>query len=99
MEKSTLKHTILTSYQSSLIPNDYVKLESVLNKLSEESKDVTEMAMKFNNLEEYKLLHEAYLRERAEKTNNSASTIKVIVVVYFICSIISALYVFTRFLM
>jgi len=97
MEKSTLKQIILRSYQS-LDPSEYTEIESALSKMEETSSDTSEMAKKFVENPELRVLHEAFLRKKAELTNNSASTIKMITVVYFIGSIISAFYLFNKFL-
>jgi hypothetical protein len=96
MEKYSLKESILSSYQT-LQPHDYNELVVLLDKLEKESSDATAMANRFNDYPEYKLLHEAYLRKKATETNYSASTIKIIVVVYFICSLLSGLYLFSKF--
>lgn len=98
MEKSLLTETILSSYRNKLTITklssydaklthpDYDDLANTLNILADESQDVNEMAKKFDDLTQYKLLHEAFMREKAELTNKSLSTIKIIIVVYFICS-------------
>lgn len=98
MKKSFLTKTILSSYHkelaktylsnpSILTQSDYDDLPNTLNKLVEECQDVNEMAKKFDDLTQYKLLHEAFMREKAELTNKSLSTIKIIIVIYFICSL------------
>jgi len=99
MKKSFLTKTILSSYHQGLAKTilsnssiltlfDYDDLANTLNKLAEESQDVNEMAKKFDDLTQYKLLHEAFMREKAELTNKSLSTIKIIIVIYFICSLV-----------
>ena len=83
--RNKLTVTKLSSYDAELTHSDYDDLANTLNKLAEESQDVNEMAKKFDDLTQYKLLHEAFMREKAELTNKSLSTIKIIIVIYFIC--------------
>ena len=97
MEKSDLTEVIIGSYNS-LSPQFYNELVMTLQKLDKDSQDATEMAKKFSELSEYKLMHESFLRKRAEETNKSASTIKIITIIYFVCSIISALFLADKFL-
>jgi hypothetical protein len=91
MDKEELKAHILKSFYS-IDSSEYTELVVVLNKLMAESADTADMAAKFTELPQYKLLTELLLLKKAESAKTSLAVIKVLIVIYFICSIITAIY-------
>ncbi|WP_430973146.1 hypothetical protein [Sunxiuqinia rutila] len=97
MAQFDLKHYLLWGYETEIEDQDYLDLRNSLTAFQKSNnqkseKELTEAIVK--DYPQLKVLHDAYLRNRLNKITSAVGTIKTIVVVYFICSLLAALLFF-----
>jgi hypothetical protein len=94
MKKTTILENVLFGYQY-LSPEDY---ESLTNQITEFDKtldfaDADKLSDGLlKNIPKLQILHQASVRRSLEKIESNTATIKFILVIYFIASIIAAIF-------
>lgn len=72
---------------------EVLKEKLIAHSRSIKGEDVSQLSKDaLANYPEFQVLHDAYMRRKLKKIADATGVIKIIVVVYFVCSIITALY-------
>ena len=99
MKKTTLVSFLLWGSQSVLDAQESNDLKkSILNYIEENKiKDTNAYAEGLiDNFPQFQIMHNYFIRKKIDSIANGIATIKLIVVIYFVCSIIGALLYFAN---
>ncbi len=99
MKKATVLNDLMWGYSSRLSGEEYdqIKKELINHDKNLNFADSAQLAESvLRNYPQFQIMHQAYMRKRMDTISRAASIIKIIVVVYFVCSVITALYFITN---
>jgi len=94
MKKSTLLNYFMWGYQANMDGKEYDDLKNRLVQHEKEIKanDASVLAESvIKNFPEFQIMNESFIRSKVEKISNGVNTIKIIMVVYVIASVIIAI--------
>jgi hypothetical protein len=99
MKKSTLCKSLIWGYQSDLDAKEYDELQKKIIQHEKETKaeDAGKLAESIlHNFPEFQIMHQSFMRRRTDKISEGVNTIKVIVIIYLVASIIGAIAVLSQ---
>jgi hypothetical protein len=99
MKKSTLINNLMSGYQYSFPGNEYSDLKNAIIAEEKEnrSEDIKSFTERINNEHpEFKILHDSYIRSKLNKIASGLSIIKIIVIIYFVSSLIVAIFLLLK---
>lgn len=97
MLKTNLLRQLMFGFQSELDGQDYNDLKNKLTELANNSSDSNELNLKIKeSATEFDVLHQSFVRKKISKMASDISVIKVIVVIYFIASVVTAIYMVSK---
>ncbi len=96
MKKSTLLNYLTYGYMAELDSKEYESLKNDLiqHDKSTNASDAGVLAESIiKNYPQFQIMHDAYMRKRADKMSSDISIIKVIVLISFIASIVVGIFI------
>jgi len=91
MKKSTLCKYLMWGYQSELDAKQYDELQKKIIQHEKEvkSEDTSALAESIlKNFPEFQIMHQTFMRTRIDKISNGVNTIKIIMIVSLIASVV-----------
>ena len=99
MKKSTVLNYLFVGYQSVMDKKEYEELKDAIIKYDKEKKfDNSELlASNINNdFPQFSIMHQAYVRATISKMASNIGTIKTIMIVYLVATILAAIIILAQ---